>query len=108
MRGNAIAMSKRKKPPHISQADWDDAEIPELTAEDFRRMRPAREVLPKLIGAKAAAELLRPRGRPKVTSPKAQVTLRLDADVVARFKAGGAGWQTRINAALRRALSKAR
>ena len=101
-------MGKRKKPPHISQADWDDAEIPELTAEDFRRMRPAREVLPKLIGAKAAAELLRPRGRPPKENPKAQVTLRLDAEVLKHFKAGGPGWQTRINAVLKRAASKSR
>ena len=101
-------MSKRKKPPHISQADWDDAEIPELTAGDFRRMRPAREVLPKLIGAKAAAELLRPRGRPRKENPKSQVTLRLDAEVVEHFKAGGAGWQTRINSALKRAVAKSR
>jgi len=108
MQGNVNAMSKRKKPPHISQADWDDAEVPELTAEDFRRMRPAREVLPKLIGAKAAAELLRPRGRPRKEKPKAQVTLRLDSEVVEHFKAGGAGWQTRINAALKRAVAKSR
>lgn len=101
-------MRKRKKPAHISHADWEDGEIPELTAEDFRRMRPAREVLPRLVGAKVAAELLRPRGRPRKDNPKAQVTLRLDAEVVEHYKAGGAGWQTRINAALRRALSKAR
>jgi uncharacterized protein (DUF4415 family) len=36
------------------------------------------------------------------------VTLRLDSEVVEHFKAGGAGWQTRINAALKRALAKAR
>jgi uncharacterized protein (DUF4415 family) len=27
----------------------------------------------------------------------------LDPDVIARFKAGGRGWQTRINAVLRKA-----
>jgi uncharacterized protein (DUF4415 family) len=32
---------------------------------------------------------------------KEQITLRLDKDVVAWFKAGGAGYQTRINDALR-------
>lgn len=101
-------MGRKRKPADISQADWDDAEIPELTAEDFRRMRPAREVLPKLIGARAAAELLRPRGRPRKDNPKAQVTLRLDAEVLDHFKSGGAGWQTRINAALKRAVAKSR
>ncbi len=101
-------MRKRKKPAHISQADWEDGDIPELTAEDFRRMRPAREVLPGLVGAKVAAELLRPRGRPRKENPKAQVTLRLDTEIVEHYKAGGAGWQTRINAVLKRAVAKVR
>ncbi|WP_375383426.1 BrnA antitoxin family protein [uncultured Sphingomonas sp.] len=34
---------------------------------------------------------------------KSQVTLRIDADVLAKFRATGDGWQTRINAALRAA-----
>ena len=85
-----------------------DGEVRELTAQDFRRMRPAREVLPRMIGAKAAAELLRPRGRPRKENPKEQVTLRLDAEVVEYFKAEGPGWQTRINAVLKRAASKSR
>lgn len=101
-------MVKRKKPAHISQKDWNDADIPELTAEDFRRMRPAREVLREQFGEKIAARLLRPRGRPPKADPKAQVTLRLDAEVLQHFKAGGPGWQTRINAVLKRAASKAR
>ncbi|WP_313056165.1 BrnA antitoxin family protein [Pseudomonas lopnurensis] len=41
------------------------------------------------------------RGRPPKVQPKEQVTLRLDADVLAAFKKDGEGWQTRINAALR-------
>ena len=32
---------------------------------------------------------------------KEQITLRLDKDVIAWFKAGGEGYQTRINEALR-------
>lgn len=43
------------------------------------------------------------RGRPKVLQPKVQTTIRLDADVIAAFKADGPGWQSRINAALRKA-----
>jgi uncharacterized protein (DUF4415 family) len=41
------------------------------------------------------------RGRPKLASPKAQVTLRLDADVLAGLRATGPGWQSRANAALK-------
>lgn len=44
-------------------------------------------------------------GRPLSLNPKRQVTLRLDAEVLDHFKADGRGWQTRINAALRRAIA---
>ena len=51
-------------------------------------------------------EALRPRGRPFGSGSKIQVTLRLDIDVVNKLKAEGAGWQTRANAALRKAVLK--
>lgn len=41
------------------------------------------------------------RGRPLGSGTKTQITLRLDADVVDKFKASGDGWQTRINDALK-------
>lgn len=37
------------------------------------------------------------RGRPPVDAPKLMTTLRLDPEVVEAFRAGGPGWQTRIN-----------
>ena len=43
-------------------------------------------------------------GRPLTENPKKQVTLRLDPDVVEKFRASGKGWQSRINAELRKAL----
>jgi uncharacterized protein (DUF4415 family) len=46
------------------------------------------------------------RGRPKSERTKISTTIRLDADVVERFKAEGPGWQSRINDALREWLSK--
>jgi uncharacterized protein (DUF4415 family) len=42
------------------------------------------------------------RGRPKSQDPKQPVSLRLDPDVLAHFRRGGRGWQSRINAALRK------
>jgi uncharacterized protein (DUF4415 family) len=45
----------------------------------------------------------RGRGRPRVAKPKQQITLRLDADIIERFRATGPGWQARINEALRKA-----
>ncbi len=69
----------------------DYEEIPELTDEDF-----ARGVWH--IGGKPI-----PRGRPKSDKPKEHVNMRLDPDVLAHFRAGGPGWQSRINATLRKA-----
>jgi len=44
-------------------------------------------------------------GRPPLgDQAKQQVTLRLDADVLGRFRAEGLGWQGRINAALRKVV----
>ncbi len=48
------------------------------------------------------------RGRPPLATVKQPVSLRLDADVIEHFKAGGAGWHTRINDTLRRAMGRAR
>src|SRR5436305_15281812 len=44
------------------------------------------------------------RGRPPLDKPKRLVSLRLDQDVIERFRAGGRGWQSRLNAALREHL----
>ncbi|MDB5940328.1 MAG: hypothetical protein JWP77_2692 [Polaromonas sp.] len=41
------------------------------------------------------------RGRPLGSGTKTQVTLRLDVEVVEKFRATGEGWQTRINDALK-------
>ena len=40
------------------------------------------------------------RGRPKADVTKERITIRLSRDVVERFRAQGAGWQTRMDAAL--------
>lgn len=47
------------------------------------------------------AQFKRMRGRP-VGSNKTLVHIRLDNDVVEKFKATGSGWQTRINEALKK------
>jgi uncharacterized protein (DUF4415 family) len=46
-------------------------------------------------------KLIRP-GRPRKAAPKEAVSLRLDPDVLEHFRASGPGWQSRINAALRK------
>jgi uncharacterized protein (DUF4415 family) len=47
-----------------------------------------------------------PKRAPAVPGAKEMVTLRIDADVLEHFQEGGAGWQDRMNAALRAAAGK--
>jgi uncharacterized protein (DUF4415 family) len=44
------------------------------------------------------------RGRPPMPAPlrKQRVNIMLDADLLEKLRASGKGWQTRINAALRK------
>jgi uncharacterized protein (DUF4415 family) len=80
-------MTGNKPPMGSAWIDEDDA--PDLSTPEYR--------------AKFAAVAVR-RGRPKSAKPKISTTLRLDADVLEGFRATGAGWQSRINETLRRAL----
>ena len=80
-----------------------DDDNPSWTRADFQRARPAREVLPKLFGKAKAREMLRPRGRPKSAEPRASISLRVPQQVLARWKATGPGWQTRMVAVLSKA-----
>ncbi len=80
----------------------EDGEVRELTDEDFARSRPAREVLPEILGKEIAEEFLKPRGRPKSPDAKVSISLRIPPEVLARWKASGPGWQTRMVAALSR------
>lgn len=90
-KSSATDLSKRK--PWV---DPDDA--PELTDEMLDRAV-------YCIGGKIVR-----RGRPPLgAQPKSSVTLRLDADVLEAYRALGRGWQSQINADLRkvRKLKKA-
>lgn len=79
--------------------DPDDA--PEWTEDHFRYAQLS-------VGGKVVREATgtwtNPGGRPISENPKKQVTLRLDPDVIEKFRATGKGWQSRINAELRKAL----
>lgn len=82
---------------------------PEWTEEAAAQARPAREVLVEQFGPEVAAQMLKrkPGQRGAQRAPtKESITLRLDRDVLAHFRAQGAGWQSRINEALRAAMGK--
>ena len=90
---------KRKPNPEKT-----DRENPAWKKETFSRARPAREVLPKLFGEAAAKQMLKPRGRPKTGNARVSISLRLPPKTLARWKATGPGWQTRMAEALKKAV----
>jgi uncharacterized protein (DUF4415 family) len=92
-------MPKRPDPGLI------DEENPEWTEEDFARARPAREVLPSALYDALTNKLRGQRG-PQKAPTKVAVRLRVDRDVLERFKAKGPGWQSRMNEALGRAAKR--
>jgi len=67
-----------------------DEDIPDLTAHYWKAKFESAPVK---------------RGRPVSSNPKVSTTVRLDPDVLAALKAGGKGWQTRLNNILRETLS---
>lgn len=74
-----------------------DNENPEWTAEDIKKAKPA-----SALPADVLAAFPRTRG-PQKARKKIPVSLRLSPDVVEHFKAGGPGWQSRIDETLRKA-----
>jgi uncharacterized protein (DUF4415 family) len=94
-------MPKRKEPTEAEiqaqiAADPDDFE---LTDEQLAQGKSFAETFPDLAAKRGP-------GRPHVAAPKKLLSLRLDPDVIEKFKSTGAGWQQKINEALRRAKVK--
>lgn len=52
--------------------------------------------LPELTDEMLARAKVNKGGRPITVNPRKQLTLRLPADVIERWKATGPGWQTRM------------
>lgn len=70
-----------------TEAGWNDPDdAPDLTSPEW--------------AAKLDAATVR-RGRPKLESPKELTSIRIDADILARLRESGPGWQSRINDILR-------
>jgi uncharacterized protein (DUF4415 family) len=76
----------------ITGSEYDDA--PELTEEMLNRaeIRHGDKVIK--------------RGRPPLAQPKEAIKLRIDQDILTAYRKTGSGWQTRINADLRKAAKK--
>jgi uncharacterized protein (DUF4415 family) len=79
-----------------TRKDWDDVQSPELTAEEIAKAKPFAEVFPEF-----AASIRKGRG-PNKAPTKKLVTIRLSGSVIEKYKSGGEGWQSRIDADLKR------
>jgi uncharacterized protein (DUF4415 family) len=86
-------MTEKRQVTKKIWVDPDDA--PELTDEWFERAD--FHISGKLIRKGKP-------GRPKKPDAKVSVHLRLSPDVLAHYRAGGPGWQTRIDQTLRKAV----
>ena len=86
------------KKPNPELADRDN---PEWTEVDFARALPASDVHLDLV----VYSEKRKRGQrgPQRKPIKRAVSLRVDEDVLAKYKATGRGWQIRMTEALRKA-----
>lgn len=89
----ALGSDLRKFDAHEITAE-EYEEIPELTKEWFEQ------------GDLYHGDKLIRRGRPPSKAPKEAVSIRLSPDVLEHFRAGGKGWQTRIDAALRTVVKR--
>jgi uncharacterized protein (DUF4415 family) len=97
------AGSSTSRTPATSLLERAKAARDAITDDEDARIRAAAQTD---ADARPVDELLkRKRGRPKLANAKQPVLLRLDRDVVERFKAGGEDWQTRMNKALRKAAN---
>lgn len=73
-------------------ADPDDFEV---TPEQAAQAKPFRAAFPEL--AASIDRELKKRGRPIADNPKQPVTIRLNPETIAKFKATGKGWQSRMS-----------
>ena len=80
---------------------WDGEDTPEWIDDQLDRAELA-------IGGKvvrpAVGTLTRAGCPPLGRATERQVTLRIDPDVIDKFREGGPGWQGRMNEALRKAV----
>ena len=76
----------------------------DLVRVDAHEIKPEEyEDLPEVTDEMFARAVFKKGGRPRSANPKQMISLRLAAEVVARWRATGPGWQTRMAKRLERA-----
>jgi uncharacterized protein (DUF4415 family) len=78
--GRVVLLPTNAEDAQINEGIAADPDAYEMSPKEFKKLR---------------------RGRPLGSGKKVQVTLRLDADLLEKFKSTGSGWQTRVNDALK-------
>jgi uncharacterized protein (DUF4415 family) len=69
----------------------------DLKRVDAHVIKPAEyRELPELTSAMLARAVVKKGGRPRSANPRQLIALRLPAEVIARWRATGPGWQTRM------------
>lgn len=81
---SGIIIPTREEDAAITAAAMSDPDATPFTDEEWEAVKPFVR-----------------RGRPAAQETKERITIRLSREVVEKFRAGGAGWQTRIDAALK-------
>lgn len=90
------SMPNAKKKSYSARDLREVSDSPEWTKKDFAKAKPFAEALPDL-----AASIRKGRG-PNKAPTKKLVTIRLSGSVIEKYKSGGQGWQSRIDADLKR------
>ena len=93
-------MYNAKFAPHPDPETREFEEALLRSLDEAKRGEFAAVHTPEMIAGYKARAVGRPVGTRKA-APKVATTIRLSPDVMAAFKATGAGWQTRIDAALK-------
>ena len=76
------------------------------TIEEDTRITAAARSDPDAQPIDGVMGLKRLRGRPRSAVTRVMLSLRVDPDVLMALRASGRGWQTRVNALLRQAVTK--
>lgn len=100
--GRVLALPTADEDAAIQLAMTEDPDSPELDDAWFKHARPAADVLdPELYAGLLAMNRRAGVRGPQKAPTKQSTTIRLSPEVMAAFKATGAGWQTRIDDALK-------
>jgi uncharacterized protein (DUF4415 family) len=82
--GRILRLPTPEEDAAITAAARSDPDAPPLTDKEWQAIKPKLR-----------------RGRPPAAVTKERITIRFSSEVLARFRASGDGWQTRMDAALK-------